>query len=1585
MSDLREYIWKKQYAQGNESIEQGFRRVAENIALAEPIDKREEAIEAFFEMMQSNKFIPGGRILAGAGSAHGNNLNCLHGDTLVQTREGVFPIRALVGQKHQVLTRNDTWRWAEFREFGQQELYRVVFSNGEEVLATANHRWYTRKGVYTTQQLVNKRIPVMATYIRPPRNDDYYQGVRHGLVYGDGSKNSTSYTYGLRLFGIKQSLAQMFDSYAKITEKQYGGREQTVVTVIGGHYKELPPANASDSYWYGFFCGLLAVDGCVDELGSVIIHSADKEALQTIAKRLKHFGIAYASLKCTRELSPYDGSHKPVYGLRLFRRTLMPEDFLREDHRRRFVDKSQSGKHSSLKVVAVESTGLTETVYCAVEPETHSFVLAGGILTGNCFVVDGAPEPPGSNDWALLLAKKLALITKVGGGTGLNLDPIPPRRNFLQQTGSLYIYINPNHPNSDDVYTGRITQRFTGLKIEQGYKVAGILTKVKDAPQRAEWLLVEDSIESIWDNAAQMVKLMLDGKDVVVCLDALRPEGAWVNGSGGESSGPASFAVEIFDNYARWAMRGGAEYAGPVATLRYLYAPTLRVIKQGGTRRGAGMATLSIHHPDINDFITCKDLDRENAEGDISTFNISVLVDNKTIENYQNNESTACALLQAIAEHAHATGEPGVLFVDTINANNPLAAIDGPIVATNPCFVGETRIPTEFGLVPIEQLVDKESFKLVTDNRAPLFGLGQPNESLGVTVRGNVRAFYTGEREVIRVETKEGFTLTLTPDHKLLTPSGYRKAGDLQPGDKLFVQSGEGLWSQDKALPAETLNFIAERLPKAGGKHSSGRRDIREQYANLPTEWSEELGLALGWLIGDGFVRKDGVGLYFSNKEFADAQTVVSSLRKWFGQGYLTATNFNTQYLRFGKLPAEFFMTLGVKPVKATDKQVPESIFTAPREAVRGFLRGLFSTDGTVEGGVHKGTCSVRLASSSKKLLEGVQLLLLNFGIFGPIYHRRAAQRKALPDGKGGLKEYSVADQYELIIGGKSRDRFAEVIGFALPHKQAKLEEFVCFNKNKQRKFRRQSFEATITKIEPVGVAKVYDLTEPIGHSLVANGVVAHNCAEITLYPGEPCDLGAINFSEFVKDGAIDYEGLAQTAKLAVRFLDDVLTVEKAPLKEITAAIEDKRRIGLGLMGLADALIKLGIAYDSEEGRKVAASMFDAVVKAGLQASKDLAVERGVPDGVRRAGLARRNIALFTVAPTGTTSMLAGVSSGVEPVFAAAYDRRIDTEVHKVLHPLLVKMLNEQNALEWARQANVPTVKDGQWNLELIIEGINKAHGSVQPFVERGWLPPWFACFKIAHDITPKDHVLMQAAIQRVMDQEMAGNSISKTINLPNHASVEDVLSAYVLAHKEGCKGCTVYRDGSRAFQVLSVEDGDFESWAKQFETVSAKPNDNNATFVSALRTRPRVIQSLTHKYEVGGRKIYVTVGWNEKGEIVEAFINLSKPTPNEAVIADLVGRLLSVAFKHGAEVKDVVKHLQGHYDQSGGFSEGMGFVNSMWDVVAHALLNTGPNSETKNILINAPRTDSCPECGGPLVRKGGCNKCEKCGYETCG
>jgi ribonucleoside-diphosphate reductase alpha chain len=1064
---------------------------------------------------------------------------------------------------------------------------------------------------------------------------------------------------------------------------------------------------------------------------------------------------------------------------------------------------------------------------------TKRFSPGGRILAGagtahgnllNCFVQGATENPPESFAGIMEVAKKLALVTKVGGGNGVNLDPYRSKGNRKRREVRGVAYLSAEHRDLEDFIRGlmRPPTNPEGEKVEIALKnfarvVYGELSPktralaerygvlvVKEPPK--ERILVPDDMGGIVEAAKEAAALARQGLTPHVDFSLLRPEGAPIRGSGGTSSGPVSFLLEIFDNFLEWAALG-AEEAGPVATLRYVYAPVLRVVRQGGTRRGAGMATLAIDHPDLLDFLTAKDLDREKAEGDISTFNISVLVTEAfmraleedalwpvtpvevpgkyypyplegpytgEIPKLPEREDGAKAiplyggkvparwLWHEIAWHAWATGEPGLIFIDRINELSALKGL-GPryqIRSTNPCFVGSTRIPTEFGLVPIEELAKKgESFFLVTDRRAPYGGLGLPQTAQGTVVHKAARAFYTGVKPVVRLTTREGLELTLTPDHLLLTPEGYREAGSLKPGDRILVQSGEGLFPKEEALPAAVLEVVQERVATAGGR---GRAHVRAQYSHLPTRWSRELGVALGWLLGDGYLREDGVGFYFSRQDFAQVAWLPDLLRDWFGGGSLQDTHANTYHLHFKRIPAEFFQALGVKPAKATEKRVPESLFRAPREAVVGFLQGLFSADGSVQINPGRQDATVRLASSSKGLLQDVQLLLLNLGIYGRIHKRREAGQKELPDGRGGLKAYPVAAQYELILGAENRDLFAEIVGFLQEEKQAKL---LAFLQDRPRGSYHKPFLATVVGVEPAGEAPVYDLTEPVTHSLIANGIVAHNCGEIPLTVGEPCDLGALNLAAYVKDGAFQMEEFRKDVHTAIRFLDNVLDVNVFALKDNEEAAKSLRRLGLGVMGLADALIKMGLPYASEEAREKVYEIISAMREEAIKASEELAKERGPFPlyethreyfqalGVRP----RRNVAVLTVAPTGTTSMLMGVSSGIEPVFSPFVWRRIGGEYKPLLHPLFVELM----------EAYPPApgfAKDGRWDWEKIVEEIQKdGHGSVQnlPFVPE----PIRKVFQCAHDIPPLDHVRMQGVVQRAFDAEgYAANSISKCI-----------------------------------------------------------------------------------------------------------------------------------------------------------------------------------------------------------------------------
>ncbi|KOX89934.1 Ribonucleoside-diphosphate reductase NrdZ [Thermus aquaticus] len=1310
---------------------------------------------------------------------------------------------------------------------------------------------------------------------------------------------------------------------------------------------------------------------------------------------------------------------------------------------------------------------------------TKRFSPGGRILAGagtahgnllNCFVQGATENPPESFAGIMEVAKKLALVTKVGGGNGVNLDPYRSKGKRKRREVRGVAYLSAEHRDLEDFIRGLMRpptnpegekeeialKNFTRVvygelspKMRALAERYGVLV-VKEPPK--ERILVPDDMGGIVEAAKEAAALARQGLTPHVDFSLLRPEGAPIRGSGGTSSGPVSFLLEIFDNFLEWAALG-AEEAGPVATLRYVYAPVLRVVRQGGTRRGAGMATLAIDHPDLLDFLTAKDLDREKAEGDISTFNISVLVTEAfmraleedalwpvtpvevpgkyypyplegpytgEIPKLPEREDGAKAiplyggkvparwLWHEIAWHAWATGEPGLIFIDRINELSALKGL-GPryqIRSTNPCFVGSTRIPTEFGLVPIEELAKKgESFFLVTDRRAPYGGLGLPQTAQGTVVRKAARAFYTGVKPVVRLTTREGLELTLTPDHLLLTPEGYREAGSLKPGDRILVQSGEGLFPKEEALPAAVLEVVQERVATAGGR---GRAHVRAQYSHLPTRWSRELGVALGWLLGDGYLREDGVGFYFSRQDFAQVAWLPDLLQDWFGGGSLQETHSNTYHLHFKRIPAEFFQALGVKPAKATEKRVPESLFRAPREAVVGFLQGLFSADGSVQINPGKQDATVRLASSSKGLLQDVQLLLLNLGIYGRIHKRREAGQKELPDGRGGLKAYPVAAQYELILGAENRDLFAEIVGFLQEEKQAKL---LAFLQDRPKGSYHKPFLATVVGVEPAGEAPVYDLTEPVTHSLIANGIVAHNCGEIPLTVGEPCDLGALNLAAYVKDGAFQMEEFRKDIHTAIRFLDNVLDVNVFALKDNEEAAKSLRRLGLGVMGLADALIKMGLPYASEEAREKVYEIISAMREEAIKASEELAKERGVFPlyeahreyfqalGVRP----RRNVAVLTVAPTGTTSMLMGVSSGIEPVFSPFVWRRIGGEYKPLLHPLFVELM----------EAYPPApgfAKDGRWDWEKIVEEIQKdGHGSVQnlPFVPE----PIRKVFQCAHDIPPLDHVRMQGVVQRAFDAEgYAGNSISKTCNLPNQASVEDVEEAYAEAYRVGCKGITVYRDGSREFQVLTVK-------KESKETGKAKPQEARAEEAKLEEAPPRAPKAGEPIYERPGRlmgftdmvklltpegvkrSFLVTVNVLE-GHPIEVILTSGKAGDEANADSEALGRVVSIALQYGVPPEAIIRTLRGINGGLYGTYQGR-LVSSKADLIAVALetipkelkgLSLKEEAEAEPLPalsgggVELQGAGLCPSCGEKaLVREEGCWKCQVCGYSKCG
>ena len=471
-------------------------------------------------------------------------------------------------------------------------------------------------------------------------------------------------------------------------------------------------------------------------------------------------------------------------------------------------------------------------------------------------------------------------------------------------------------------------------------------------------------------------------------------------------------------------------------------------------------------------------------------------------------------------------------------------------------------------------------------------------------------------------------------------------------------------------------------------------------------------------------------------------------------------------------------------------------------------------------------------------------------------------------------------------------------------------------------------------------------------------------CGEQPLLPFESCNLGSMNLSRMVadKDGGpcIDYDRLAQTVKLAVRFLDNVIEVNQFPLPEIAQMTKSTRKIGLGVMGFADMLIQLGIPYDSEQGLVVAEEIARFISEEADKASVELAQERGVFPAFQASvydvtgGARFRNASRTTIAPTGSLSIIANCSSGIEPLFALSYVRHIlEGEEFVEVNPYFEETAKRGGfySTDLMRQlAEGKRLKD----VEEVPEEIKKL-------------------FITAHDIDPEWHVRMQAAFQRSTD-----SAVSKTVNFPHEATPEDVAKVYMLAFQEGLKGITIYRDRSRDSQVLTLGEGTKKAEAKL-----------------SPRKRPKVTRGVTERVNTGCGYIYVTVNFDSRG-ISEVFSTLGKAGGCAAAQLEAISRLTSLALRSGIDTDSIVKHLRGIRCPSIAWEQGHA-VLSCADAIASVLEkyfgqrvassedSTIADTRSGNPGIGNSWVGQCPDCGGSLIHQEGCNTCLDCGFTKCG
>tara|TARA_B100000902_G_scaffold334264_1_gene333317 strand:- start:707 stop:2647 length:1941 start_codon:yes stop_codon:yes gene_type:complete len=536
----------------------------------------------------------------------------------------------------------------------------------------------------------------------------------------------------------------------------------------------------------------------------------------------------------------------------------------------------------------------------------------------------------------------------------------------------------------------------------------------------------------------------------------------------------------------------------------------------------------------------------------------------------------------------------------------------------------------------------------------------------------------------------------------------------------------------------------------------------------------------------------------------------------------------------------------------------------------------------------------------------------------------------------------------------------------------------------------------------------------PVKH--VGRITATNPCGEQPLLPNESCNLGSIDVGKFVIDSdeneKIDWERLGKIIRLTTRFLDNVIDANKYAIPEIEEMNLGTRKLGLGIMGFADLLVKLGIPYDSEQGVKIAKELMAFFKKESDNESRDLAIERGPFPKWKGSKMEKdgedpyRNACRLTVAPTGTISMIAGASSGIEPIFSLAYRK------HNILEGETLFYV-DKNFENMCRLKNIYS----EQLMEYLSDG-----GSL---LDRDDVPNSIKdLFHTAADISPTYHVLMQSAFQESTD---AG--ISKTINFPNEATLEDVENAYMLAWETKCKGITVYRSGSREVEVLTTghdasNDKTREDLNNTDNTIEGVEDFLPQSSVNGYITpmdRPQELLGITSRVRTGRGNLYVTV--NMAGnKPFEIFTTHGKAGGNDAAMAEAVSRVASLCLRSGLDPKEVISQLRGITDlpawdegtlvrsvpdalatvldkvisdetktlfsegtQKSIFSvEGKSTDNS--DNIQSSILNVEETEKvTVNVSANNSALPSCPDCEvGSLAFEEGCQKCYSCGYSKC-
>ena len=1136
----------------------------------------------------------------------------------------------------------------------------------------------------------------------------------------------------------------------------------------------------------------------------------------------------------------------------------------------------------------------------------------------------------------------------------------------------------------------------------------------------------------------QIMQISKRGGGVGTDLSDYRPNGSKVHNAAMTSSGPVEICANRFSN-------------------------TIREVGQNG-RRGALMLSMSINHPNAEEF-----MDSKMEEGKITGANISLRIFDDWMKSALgidcDRDEEKYRLWKKIIHNATKRAEPGVLFWDTIIKESIPDCYEQygfKTLTTNPCFPSSEYILTDKGYVKFGDLYRSGKDNMVfTDNRISYIETKEvesPDQwhidetKVGLTLRNASNVFLTKtSAEVAELIFSNGSKLRCTPDHHIATINrGMIEAKDLTNDDKVLVAIG----------------------------------DIKESIVGKTPETSEEiLSLICGLTMGDGTFSvnnyQERCNLCFWGKDasrmFEMCTLLIDKLHDLNGDILgKNGKKLSKYFISYKKDDNDEIIKVTISSAyvasilnkyfdynKSSKHIVPDFILNNALTSIgKYFIAGIMYCDGSISGNLKKGI-TVRLNQSNVELLRQIQMMLGCNGFYSSIKLRKKAQYKDMPNGKGGYSKYWTKDNYDLIISSSQSEDYIKYIGFLGDDNKEK--KFLEFTKNKVslKKYTTLLSYKLLNEKEDV-----YCIKEPVTRSIIVNGISTRRCGEIPLSNCDSCRLMAMNLYSYVKNpftkqAYFDFDLFANHARKIVKLMDNMIDLEIEQIDKILDKVKSDpeeddvkqielnlwkkikevcilgRRSGIGITGEGDMLAALGYKYGTKEATYFAASIQHILALNVYIGSCDLVqvdnrdpfkcfnyeleknnpflkrlgevadyeynkivINRYIEEYKSKISLGRRNIALLTIAPTGSVSCLTQTTSGIEPVFTIRYTRRRKIDKNSGIKPDFIDKTGDwfinfsiihSKFITWYASYSNTSFNDAKYYLENLND---------EEFNELYKISPYYKA--TAMDCDWKEKVFMQGLMQKYVD-----HSISVTINLPKDTSEDTVEELYRIAWESGCKGCTIYVDGSRDGILITNNKKDCgckdflekdapkrpkmlpckvvrfvnnkEKWIAAVGLYEGKPYEiftglleklnipNNIEDANIVRNKVEVttideytgenITKLVSRYDL----VYIDANGEQKSVLGLSTV-FNKEFWN-------YGKLVSGLLRHGMPIQYVIKVISSLDFKDDG-------INSWKNGVIRALKRFIKDGETDEI---------CPECGAKLWRESGCVSCKSCGWSKCG